>query len=46
MRSADGLRRRRAEVYVPATFGTDQVAQDFDHARRAAYQEAAGRPLQ
>jgi NAD(P)-dependent dehydrogenase (short-subunit alcohol dehydrogenase family) len=64
---ADGLRRRRAEVYVPATlrplsvldlalprrarrlvhraFGTDQVAQDFDHARRAAYQEAAGRPL-
>jgi NAD(P)-dependent dehydrogenase (short-subunit alcohol dehydrogenase family) len=65
---ADGLRRRRAEVYVPATlrplsvldlalprrarrlvhraFGTDQVAQDFDHARRAAYQEAAGRPLQ
>jgi short-subunit dehydrogenase len=43
---ADGLRRRRAEVYVPATFGTDQVAQDFDHARRAAYQDAAGRPLQ
>jgi NAD(P)-dependent dehydrogenase (short-subunit alcohol dehydrogenase family) len=64
---ADGLRRRRAEVYVPATlrplsvldlalprrarrlvhreFVTDQVAQDFDHARRAAYQEAAGRPL-
>jgi short-subunit dehydrogenase len=63
----DGLRRRRPEVYVPATlrplsvldlalprrvrrrvhraFGTDQVAQDFDHARRAAYQEAAGRPL-
>jgi NAD(P)-dependent dehydrogenase (short-subunit alcohol dehydrogenase family) len=65
---SDGLRRRRAEVYVPATlrpltvldlamprrvrrlvhraFGTDQVAQDFDHARRAAYQETAGRPLQ
>ena len=63
----DGLRRRRPEVYVPATlrplsvldlalprpvrrlvhraFGTDQVAQDFDRARRAAYQEAAGRPL-
>jgi NAD(P)-dependent dehydrogenase (short-subunit alcohol dehydrogenase family) len=64
---ADGLRRRRAEVYVPASlrpltvldlalprrarrlvhraFGTDQVAQDFDHARRAAYQETTGRPL-
>jgi NAD(P)-dependent dehydrogenase (short-subunit alcohol dehydrogenase family) len=64
---SDGLRRRRPEVYVPATlrplsvldlalprrvrrlvhraFGTDQVAQDFDHARRAAYQQAAGRPL-
>jgi NAD(P)-dependent dehydrogenase (short-subunit alcohol dehydrogenase family) len=64
---ADGLRRRRAEVYVPASlrplsvvdlalprrarrvvhraFGTDQVAQDFDHAGRAAYQETTGRPL-
>jgi NADP-dependent 3-hydroxy acid dehydrogenase YdfG len=64
----DGLVRRRAEVYVPASlwplsvlelalphrlkhavhraFGSDRVAQDFDHAERAAYQEATGRPLQ
>ncbi len=63
----DGLRRRRPEVYVPASlrplsvldlalprrlkrivhraFGSDQIAQEFDHAERAAYQEAAGRPL-
>ena len=62
----DGLRRRRAEVYVPASlrplnvldramravlrvvhhaFGSDAIAQDFDCAGRAAYQEAAGRPL-
>jgi NAD(P)-dependent dehydrogenase (short-subunit alcohol dehydrogenase family) len=63
----DGLRRRRAEVYVPATlrplsvldlalprrvrrlvhraFGSDQFAQYFDRARRAAYQKTAGRPL-
>jgi NAD(P)-dependent dehydrogenase (short-subunit alcohol dehydrogenase family) len=63
----DGLRHRRAEVYVPRSlrplsvldlalprgtrrlvhraFASDRVAQDFDHARRAAYQEAAGRPL-
>ncbi len=63
----DGLRRRRAEMYVPPSlrplsvldialprrlrrvvhraFRSDQIAQDFDHARRAAYQEAAGRPL-
>ena len=64
----EGLRRRRAEVYIPPSlrplsvldlalprrlkrvvhraFGSDRVAQDFDHAERAAYQEAAGRPLQ
>jgi hypothetical protein len=30
---------------VHRAFATDRVAQDFDHARRAAYQEAAGRPL-
>jgi NADP-dependent 3-hydroxy acid dehydrogenase YdfG len=63
----DGLRRRRAEVYVPPSlrplsvleialprhlkhavhraFGSDRIAQDFNHAERAAYQEAAGRPL-
>ncbi|HUO75130.1 MAG TPA: SDR family oxidoreductase [Solirubrobacteraceae bacterium] len=63
----DGLRRRRPEVYVPASlrplsvleialprpikrvvhraFGSDQIAQQFDHAERAAYQEATGRPL-
>ena len=63
----DGLRRRRAEVYVPASlrplsvldlalphrlkravhhaFGSDQIAQQFDHAERAAYQDTAGRPL-
>jgi NAD(P)-dependent dehydrogenase (short-subunit alcohol dehydrogenase family) len=63
----DGLRHRRAEVYVPRSlrplsvldlalprgarrlvhraFASDRVAQDFDHARRAAYQQAAGRPL-
>ena len=63
----DGLRRRRAEVYVPASlrplsvldlalprrlkrvvhhaFASDQIAQQFDHTERAAYQEAAGRPL-
>ena len=63
----DGLRRRRAEVYVPASlrllsvlelalprrvksvarraFGSDQIAQDFNHGERAAYQEAVGRPL-
>ncbi len=64
----DGLVRRRAEVYVPASlrplsvlelalprrirrilqraFGSDRVAQAFDRAARAAYQETAGRPLQ
>jgi short-subunit dehydrogenase len=64
----DGLRGRRAEVYVPSSlrplsvldlamprrlrrlvhraFGSDAIAQDFDHARRAAYQEATGRPLE
>ncbi|MGE5636619.1 MAG: SDR family oxidoreductase [Nocardioidaceae bacterium] len=64
----EGLRERRAEVYIPRSlrpltvldlalprrakrvvhrvFGTDQIAQDFEHAGRAAYQEAAGRPLQ
>lgn len=63
----DGLRRRRAEVYVPRSlralsvldlalprraqravhraFRSDSVAQEFDHTERAAYQEAAGRPL-
>ena len=63
----DGLRRRRAEVYVPPSmrplsvldialprrlkrlvhrvFDSDKVAQDFDYAGRAEYQEAAGRPL-
>ena len=63
----DGLRRRRAEVYIPSSlrplsvldlamprrlrrlvhraFGSDAIAQDFDRARRAAYQEATGRPL-
>jgi NAD(P)-dependent dehydrogenase (short-subunit alcohol dehydrogenase family) len=63
----NGLRDRRAEVYVPRSlrplsvldlalprgprrfvhraFATDRVAQDFDRARRAAYQDAAGRPL-
>jgi NAD(P)-dependent dehydrogenase (short-subunit alcohol dehydrogenase family) len=30
---------------VHRAFASDRVAQDFDHARRAAYQEAAGRPL-
>jgi NAD(P)-dependent dehydrogenase (short-subunit alcohol dehydrogenase family) len=65
---ADGLRDRRAEVYVPRSlrplsvldlamprglrrlvhraFASDRIAQDFDHARRAAYQETAGRPLE
>ena len=64
----DGLRERRAEVYVPRSlrpltvldlalprrprravhraFASDRIAQDFDHERRAAYQEAAGRPLE
>jgi NADP-dependent 3-hydroxy acid dehydrogenase YdfG len=64
----DGLRRRRAEVYVPRSlrtatlltlalphrlasrihkaFGMDHIAQRFDHDARAAYQQAAGRPLQ
>ncbi len=63
----DAVRRRRAEVYVPASlrplsvldlalprrakrvvhraFRSDRVAQEFDHANRAAYQEATGRPL-
>ena len=63
----DGLRRRRPEVYVPASlrplsvldlalprpvkrivhraFGSDQIAQQFDHVERASYQETAGRPL-
>jgi NAD(P)-dependent dehydrogenase (short-subunit alcohol dehydrogenase family) len=35
-----GLSRR-----VRKAFGTDQIAQDFDHAARARYQAAAGRPL-
>ncbi len=64
----DGLRRRRAEVYVPSSLrplsvldlamprrlrrfvhramGTDAIAQDFDPAGRAAYQEMTGRPLE
>ena len=63
----DGLRRRRAEVYVPSslrplsvldlalprrikrivqrTFRSDQIAQEFDPAARADYQEATRRPL-
>jgi short-subunit dehydrogenase len=63
----DGLRRRRPEVYVPASlrplsvldlalprrlkrvvhraFASDQIAQDFDRAERAAYQDVAGRPM-
>jgi NAD(P)-dependent dehydrogenase (short-subunit alcohol dehydrogenase family) len=36
---------RRVRRLVHRAFGTDQVAQDFDRARRAAYQETAGRPL-
>ena len=31
---------------VHSAFGTDQIALEFDHAGRAAYQEAAGRPLE
>ena len=30
---------------VHRVFGSDQIAQRFDHAGRAAYQEAVGRPL-
>jgi hypothetical protein len=30
---------------VHRAFASDRVAQDFDHARRAAYQATAGRPL-
>jgi len=30
---------------VHRAFASDQIAQDFNHAERAAYQEAAGRPL-
>ena len=36
---------RRVRRRVRRVFGTDQVAQEFDRARRAEYQEAAGRPL-
>jgi hypothetical protein len=36
---------RRLKRVVHRAFGSDQIAQDFDRAARAAYQEAAGRPL-
>jgi hypothetical protein len=37
---------RRLKRVVHRAFGSDRIAQQFDHAERAAYQEAAGRPLQ
>jgi len=37
---------RRVKRAAHRAFGSDRVAQDFDRAERAAYQEAAGRPLQ
>jgi NADP-dependent 3-hydroxy acid dehydrogenase YdfG len=36
---------RRVKRAVHRAFGSDRVAQDFDYADRAAYQEATGRPL-
>ena len=36
---------RRLKRIVHRVFASDKVAQDFDHAGRAEYQEAAGRPL-
>jgi NAD(P)-dependent dehydrogenase (short-subunit alcohol dehydrogenase family) len=37
---------RRVKRVIHRAFDSDQIAQDFDRAGRAAYQEAAGRPLQ
>jgi NAD(P)-dependent dehydrogenase (short-subunit alcohol dehydrogenase family) len=37
---------RRPRRAVHRAFASDRIAQDFDHERRAAYQEAAGRPLE
>jgi NADP-dependent 3-hydroxy acid dehydrogenase YdfG len=36
---------RRLRRVVHRAFGSDQIATDFDRAGRAAYQQAAGRPL-
>jgi len=36
----------RLRRLVHRAFGSDAIAQDFDRARRAAYQEATGRPLE
>jgi hypothetical protein len=36
---------RRLKQFVNHLFGTDQIAQNFDHEERLAYQEAAGRPI-
>jgi NAD(P)-dependent dehydrogenase (short-subunit alcohol dehydrogenase family) len=35
----------RVKRVVHRAFGSDKIAQDFDDAERAAYQEVAGRPL-
>ena len=35
----------RLKRVVHRAFGSDKIAQDFDDAERAAYQEVAGRPL-
>ena len=43
--NAGGRRLRRRGSFVHRAFGSDQMATDFDRAGRAAYQEAAGRPL-
>ena len=36
---------RRLKRVVHRAFGSDAIVTDFDRAGRAAYQEAAGRPL-
>ena len=38
-------RPRGPRRLVHRAFASDRIAQDFDHARRAAYQRTAGRPL-